>query len=74
VSLSVARPRNAAVPLTPQNSPQGREEPETRRFDRAAVLGPQHVEVQRGHDRDQRRGRCLMATNLEAVAFLSQPR
>ena len=37
-------------------------------FDGDAVLGPQHVEIQRRHQGDERSGGGLMAADLQAVA------
>jgi hypothetical protein len=41
------------------------------RLDRDAVLWPQHVEIERGHDGGERGGRGLVAADLEAVDVLA---
>ena len=41
------------------------------RLHRDAVLWPQHVEIERGHDGGERRGRRLVAAHLEAVDVLA---
>ena len=42
------------------------------RLHRDAILRPQHVEIERGHDGGERGGRGLMAADLQAVVVLAQ--
>ncbi len=42
------------------------------RLDGDAILRSQHVEIERRHDRGDRRARSLMPADLEAVAILAQ--